>query len=481
MRLSRGGTAPLPRRGFAVAALAFALAIPASARAAAPLQLGFLDTAFTGSSGAGWLQRSAAAGADVVRIDVGWDAPSAATKPAGFDARNPGDPRYDFAKADAAIRVATAQGLRAILTFTYAPRWAEGPGVPASVAPGSWRPQPSALEDYGYALATRYSGRFPDPLQPGRFLPRAYALQPWNEPNLSLYLSPQWSGNTAESGVMYRAMLNGFYAGAKAADPHALVVTAGTAPFGDPNVGGDRVMPALFWRTVLCEHQVGTGLALAPAPCKDPAHFDVLAHHPYSVGAPTTAAFNPDDVSIPDIGKLTAILRAAERFGTALPKLHHPIWVTEVSYNSKPPNPQGVPMNTWAHWLEQTLWLLREQGVPLIIWNQVGDQPPVPSYDEASESGVYYADGTPKPEGITAFAFPLVGNRTGPRSVAVWGRAPGAGRVLVQRRRAGTWVTVRSLNASDHATFQTSVPLAGAGVLRAVQGSQTSLSWTVAK
>jgi hypothetical protein len=445
------------------------------------LQLGFLDGAFVGPSAASWLQKSSAAGADVVRLDIGWDAPNAPTKPAGFDARDPSDPHYDFTKADQAMRLAAADGLKAIVTFTYAPQWAEGANIPSGVAPGSWKPQPSALEDYGFALAARYSGHFPDPLEPGQLLPRAYAFQPWNEPNLDLYLSPQWQGNQPEAPVLYRAMLNGFYAGAKAADPHALIVTAGTAPFGDPNVGGNRIMPALFWRTLLCERQARPEWPLERTACPNPARFDVLAHHPYSVGAPDTAAYNPDDVSIPDIGKLSRILRAAERFGTALPRIHHPIWVTEVSYISKPPNPQAVPMNTWAHWLEQTLYLLRAQGVPLIIWNQVGDQPPIPSHEEASESGVYFVSGSPKPEGITAYSFPLVGNRVNSSKVSVWGRVPAAGTVVVQRRQAGTWVAQRQVTVGAHATFQATIAMRGSGVVRAVLGTLASLTWTVAK
>jgi hypothetical protein len=475
------GSAPLRRRARAVvvAVALVALGSAGSAQAAAPLQLGFLDGAFTGSSAAAWLQRSAAAGADVVRVDIGWNAPNTPTKPAGFDARDPADPNYAFTNADQAMRLAAVDGLKVILTFTYAPQWAEGPGIPASVAPGSWKPQPSALEDYGYALATRYSGHFPDPMHPGQFLPRAYAFQPWNEPNLDLYLSPQWQGNQPEAPVIYRAMLDAFYAGAKAADPHAVVVTAGTAPFGDLNVGGSRLMPALFWRTLLCERQVGS--SLVSTHCKDPAHFDVLAHHPYSVGAPDTAAFNPDDVSIPDIGKLRTILRAAERFGTALPRIHHPIWVTEVSYISKPPNPQGVPMNTWAHWVEQTLYILQSEGVPLIVWNQVGDQPPVPSHDEVSESGVYFVNGSPKPEGVTAFDFPFVGHRLNSSAVSVWGRAPAAGAVVVQRRQGGAWIAERRITVAAHATFQATLSMRGSGVMRAVLGTQTSLVWTVSK
>ena len=41
-------------------------------------------------------------------------------------------------------------------------------------------------------------------------------------------------------------MLNAFYAGVRSVSSRALVVTAGTAPFGDPRRGGTRMAPALF-------------------------------------------------------------------------------------------------------------------------------------------------------------------------------------------------------------------------------------------
>lgn len=447
---------------------------PVAARAASPLALGFSDDLFTSRTADTWLHRSVAAGADWVRIDIGWTAPNTATPPSGFNARNPGDPSYNFASADAAIRAATADGLKVLVVFTGAPLWAEGRGMPAGTTPGSWRPDPHALEDYGVALARRYSGHFPDPLHPGHMLPRVPAFQPWNEPNLDIYLAPQWSGGQPASPFIYRAMLNAFYRGVKSVDPRVLVVTAGTAPFGDPERDGRRLMPVLFWRSLLCLREVaGT---LRGTACRDPAHFDVLAHHPYSVGKPETSALHRDEVSIPDLGKLTRLLRAAERTGGALPHIHHPLWVTEVGYNSKPPNPGGVPLATDALWVEQTLELLRAQGADAIFWSNVVDQPPIPSYALTSQSGMFFLDGRPKPS-LRAFRFPLVAWRTHGSAVEVWGRAPVAGRVNVQRQVRSTWQTVRTVAVTQHSTFLTTVTQKGGAMLRAVIAGETSLVW----
>jgi hypothetical protein len=447
---------------------------PGAAEADHPFALGFFDGIFTGPTGATWLGRAAGAGGDVVRIDIGWDAPNTPTRPAHFNARNPADPMYNFTAADAAIRAARADGLRVIASFTGAPQWAEGPGRPADADPGTWRPQPQALADYGVALGLRYSGHYPDPLRPGHTLPRVEAFQLWNEPNLNKYLTPQWVGGRTASPEWYRRMLNAFYRAIKSVDPGALVVTGGTGPFGDPEPGGMRIMPARFVRDLLCLRD--TGSALISTGCKDPAHFDVLAHHPYSVGQPDTAALNADDVSIPDLGKLTRLLRAAELAGDALPHTYHRLWVTEVGYNTSPPNPGGVPVVEDARWVEQTLQLLWSQGVDVITWNTIVDQPPIPSYADTSQSGVFFLNGRPKPAWL-AFHFPLVAWRQHGSAVEVWGRAPIGGRLQIEQLSRGNWKTVRALNVARHSTFLTTISASGTVTLRAQIGVATSLSW----
>ncbi len=239
-------------------------------------------------------------------------------------------------------------------------------------------------------------------------------------------------------------MLTAFYLGVKSVRRAALVVTAGTAPFGDPLPNGHRIMPARFVRELLCQRTVkgrlrATKLLVAP-------RFDVLAHHPYSVGAPTRRALNADDVSIPDIRKLTKILRAAERSHRALPRKRHRLWVTEVSYDSSPPDPDGVPLATHARYLEQAFYVLWRQGVDTITWFQVRDSRPQPSYAASNQSGIYFADGRAKPA-RTAFRFPLVAERAWRRSLRVWGRSPVTGMLRIERR-AGTALEARQGRAS---------------------------------
>jgi hypothetical protein len=455
-----------------VAASLLALAAPAGAQAARSLAIGLLDGVFTADEPerSQWLGRAAESGSDILRIDIGWIAP---TRPA--DPRDPADPAYSFARADAAIADATSHGLRVLASFSGAPAWAEGAARPVGVEPGSWKPDPAALEGYGAALARRYSGSYPDPARPGETLPRVDAFQPWNEPNLDKYLAPQWSAGKTFAPAHYRRMLSAFSRGVKSVRPSALVVTAGTAPFGDPFPDGHRIMPARFVREMLCLRRF-RGRLVGTASCPSPAYFDILAHHPYSVGNPRRAALNPDDVSIPDIGKLTRLLRTAERTGGALPRKRHRMWVTEVSYDSSPPDPGGVPIARHARFLEEAFYLLWKQGVDTITWFQIRDQLPRPSYAATVQSGIYLADGRAKPA-QRAFRFPLVAERASRAALRVWGRAPVAGSVRIERRAGARWLLVRTVRATRHGTFFARIATPTRMSLRARVGGETSVTW----
>jgi hypothetical protein len=226
---------------------------------------------------------------------------------------------------------------------------------------------------------------------------------------------------------------------------------------------------------MLCLRQ--SGGRLRGTSCPQPARFDVLAHHPYSVGSPRHRALNADDVSIPDLGKLTRLLRAGERFGGALPRTRHRLWVTEISYDSSPPDPDGVPAALHARYLEEAFYLLWRQGVDTITWFQIRDQLPQPSYAATSQSGIYFADGRPKPA-QRAFRFPLVAERAGRRSLRVWGRAPVAGLLRIERRTATRWQLVRKVAVKRHATFLVRIA-GGRPALRARVGNDVSLIWRV--
>jgi hypothetical protein len=378
------------------------LAPPAGA-ATRGLTLGFFDTdAFAGPEGGAWLDRARLQGGEMVRLSVNWRGITARRPAAPTD---PADPAYRFEETDRQVSEALARGMTVLLSIEGAPDWAEEGRRPAGVTPGSYRPDAQALGAFAEAVARRYAGRVRD-------------IQLWNEPNLSKYLAPQWvrqRGRTvAFAPVRYRAMLNAAFAGIRRGSPGARLVTAGTAPFGDLQPGGRRTMPVRFWREVL----------------RGRVSFDTLSHHPYGVGSPRQEAVNRDDASVPDMHKLTALVRRAVRRGTLLPRTGRQTWVTEMSWDSSPPDPDGVPAARHAAWLADSLFVLWKQGVDTVAWFQIRDQAPVPSYAATNQSGIYLRDGRPKLS-ARAYRFPFACERAGRGRVRVWTKAPAAGPVEV--------------------------------------------------
>ena len=172
-------------------------AVPAASHART-LDVGFIDTSVLMSSDASlrepWYQRADALGVNRTRFNVSWRTVAPASPPASFDATDPGDPNYKWATIDTAVRAAAAHGIDPVLTVLSAPSWAEGANRRDIAPPGTWRPDPTRLRAFAFALARRYSGTYPDPLRADSNLPRVRHYQAWNEPNLNFYLSPQWQG-----------------------------------------------------------------------------------------------------------------------------------------------------------------------------------------------------------------------------------------------------------------------------------------------
>jgi hypothetical protein len=178
--------------------------------------------------------------------------------------------------------------------------------------------------------------------------------QLWAEPNLRINLGPQFEGTRPTD--VYRPMLNAFYANLKAVSPQEVVITGGTAPYGDlaRREGAARSRPVPSRSSsggpFFCpekgkkkKKKRGSARAYRPAyvrsSCADPPHLDEISHHPTNVGRPRRRAINPDDVTTPDLGKITEILRKAVLTKRVLPPGRKPLWATEIYWNSNPPRP----------------------------------------------------------------------------------------------------------------------------------------------
>ncbi len=228
--------------------------------------------------------------------------------------------------------------------------------------------------------------------------------------------------------------------------------------------------PVTFVRSLLCLH----GSPLSRGSCGPPARFDILDHHPYDIGGPLQHAIDPGDVSVPDMGKLTRLVRAARRAGTLAPRTAKQVWTTEIGWSSRPPDPSGVPLMRHARWLEQALYVLWREGVSAVFWLLPADPPGGPTTN--FDAGLYFSNGPPKPA-VSAFQFPFVTVRQNAAIIHAWGRAPAAGHVLIQRRSGPSWVTVRSIEVRAHGVFFVPLRLHGPGLLRARVGGVASLAW----
>ena len=268
-------------------------------------------------------------------------------------------------------------------------------------------------------------------------------------------------------------MLNEFYAAVKLVHEDNLVVTGGTAPYGDPVPGGRRMPPIRWGRDLLC-----LSSRLRKRSCPTPARFDIYDHHPYAVAGPYRRALNEDDASVPDVRKIARLLRAARSQRTALPTTKKRMWVTEVSWDSNPPDPDGVPEARQARYLAEAFSLLRRQGVDTILWLLMRDTNPTPSYASTYQSGVYFRDGQRKLS-AQAFRFPFIVERRDRRRLLLWARAPIAGKLIVERRSGGKWRRVASKNLAAGTVYQRTVrrKRAKAASYRARIGAETSLTY----
>jgi hypothetical protein len=469
------------------AVLAVALVAAPAACAASGLGIGFANDPMLTSGNSAitepWIGRAVSEGAGIVRVNVTWQQIAPQSRPAGFRAGDPGSPGYDWTTVDTAVRNLSARGLKVLIMIYLAPTWGQGPNRPASARNGTWEPDPAQFAAFARAAAVRYSGSYPDPTTPGAVLPRVRYWQGWNEPNLGYYLAPQWtqtrSGLAPASPGVYRSLLNAFYAAVKGVSPSNVVLMAGTSPYGDPAAGqrsvsitSQRMRPVAFDRGVFC-----LSAQLKALSCPGPTMLDVFDHHPYDIKGPTHPALNADDATVPDVSKISRVLSAAERAGRVLPRGSKSFWTTEISWDTNPPDPNGVPTQTQARWLEQALFILWRQGVSTVLCLQIRDSPPIPSYAATYQGGLYYLGGAAKPA-ATAFRFPFVINRLTRSRLQAWGRSPSTGKLTIEERRSGRWVAVSRLSLRAGQVFSTTLRLTGSATLRARTASDTSLSWT---
>lgn len=372
-------------------------------------------------------------GAQLVQTPLRWASVAPEAQPAAWNPEDPADPNYNWEFIDQWVSRAVAAGLTPVLQIRGAPIWAQRCHSGETDAPCN--PDPGALAAFATAAARRYSGSFGN-------LPHVVYWQGLNEPNLSLFFNPQFDGDKPVSPELYRALINRFYTAIKAVDPSNLVIAAGLGPIAVPKY---TIGPMRFTRLLLCMKGSNDPRPTA-GDCEGGVHFDIFDIHPYTTGGPTHEG-GVNDVELGDLGKLTKLLAAADRAGRIKGVFEHtPLWVMELSWDSKPPDPGGLPMKIESRWTAEALFRSWKVGVEYFFWYSLRDPEPEPNlpFNQTDQSGLYFrgptiAQDQPK-EFLYAFRFPLVAY---PRAKGVyfWGRTPtsGPGRVVVQVLKHGHW------------------------------------------
>ncbi|MFL5897544.1 MAG: hypothetical protein ACJ76D_03645 [Solirubrobacterales bacterium] len=391
-----------------------------------------------------------AAGAKLVQTPVRWATVAPAKLPGSWNPEDPADPHYDWGDLDAWVRGAVAAGLTPLLQVRGAPAWAQR-CTGRTDAPCDT--DPAALAAFTKAAVRRYSGGFGG-------LPRVRYWQGMNEPNLDLFFKPQYVNGKAASPSLYRRLINSFYAAVKSVDPSALVLSAGLGPIAQPPYA---IGPLTFTRKLLCM-KGGAHPRPDRSSCEGGVHFDIFDMHPYTSGGPTHQG-PAGDVELGDIPKLQALLAAADRAGRIKGAFRRtPLWITEMSWDSKPPDPGGVAMRTESQWIGEALYRSWKAGVHQFFWFTIVDfnEPDVPNY-ESIQAGLYFwapsiAAQQPK-EILFAFRFPFVAfaRRDG---LYFWGRTPASrgGRVAIQALAKGGWRTLSVARADSRGMFAGTLP-----------------------
>jgi hypothetical protein len=377
-----------------------------------------------------------AMGVDTVRVFALWSRIAPARRPRGFDADDPSDPSYQWAHLDRAIDLVRRAGMTVTLTVT-------GPG-PAwtSRAPGrrqgQWKPRPTAYAAFAEAVARRYASSVD-----------RYIL--WNEPNISVWLSPQARCRkgrcTPVAPHLYRNLVRAAYPAIADQDPVSEIVIGALSPRGQRLRNANTVMrPLLFLRRLGCRNDAFQRLTTAGCRGFKPATGDGFAIHPYSGRlAPELRHPNADDVGLAQVRTLTSTLDRLQRARAIRSTARRmPIFIDEYGYQTSPPDRiLGIKPRTQDAWLQRAAYLAwRTPRIRLFTQYLWRDEPR--SRDRSFsgwQSGLRFTNGRAKPS-LAHFDTPFALDAPNAR---LWGqvRPGGAHTVTVQRRtQGGRWTTL---------------------------------------
>ncbi|MGD9147802.1 MAG: hypothetical protein PVI80_19710 [Anaerolineae bacterium] len=255
---------------------------------------------------------------------------------------------YFWEYPDWLVRAAQYYDLNLILRLDHPPAWATPVDVTVYAA-------------LVRQVAARYQGRV-----------TGYVI--WNEPNLAT----EWEGQPPDPAG-YVELLCATHSAVRAADPQALVISAGLAPTN--HVDDSALDERLYLQAM---YDAGAG-----------ACFDVLGAHPYGFAySPTDPHGDHDGLNFARLADVRAIMvRNGDK--------DKPVWATELGWTTDPVGAEGqwlrVSEDEQSRYLVGALeqasqdwpWLER-----IAVWNMSAG---LPDGDERRGYSILTEDGTPKP------------------------------------------------------------------------------------
>jgi hypothetical protein len=306
------------------------------------------------------------------------------------------------------MKLARASGFRAVVLSAV---WKPGASAAADLPPLERAVTAAVHQDVRPVLAVyQFSSATPtDPASRAAFASYAAALAKrlsdvrdvivGNEPNLNLFWQPQFDAAGADvAAPAFEALLAQTYDALKTVDPDLDVIGAGLAPHG-----GDRPSsrpthsPTKFVEDLAAAYRTSG---------REKPLMDALSIHVYGESArvpPTLAHPRTTTIGIADYRKLVATLGAAFD-GTGQPGSTLPIVYGEYGVETAIPaakshlysGREAVPVvdeQTQATYYSEAIRAAeRQRNVRMLFLFHVADE----SRLEGLQSGVRYADGTPK-------------------------------------------------------------------------------------
>ncbi len=373
----------------------------------------------------------AQAGARIARIDLRWDY-VAKGRPA--DGANPNDPAYDWGTYDEVVRAARKHRVQVLFTVWGTPGWAvnQAEFAHGDRAYGDYTYPPAQMADFEHfatAAAQRYT----------KLGVRHW--EGWNEPNVPMFLQPQFrkvgARNVAASPAIYSGLQKAFYRGVKKVNRRAIVAGVVTSPAGSgpKDRNPTRVTPQNFVRAL-------NARALRPP-------MDRVAHHPYPVRQRTDRP-TPPNRSYADIYNLEDFTRTVDRTYLRGKKL----WLTEYGFSTTavPQYRTVVSQAGQANNIgDAYARMKRTPRVEMAVYYLLQDH-------RGWRSGLLNMNGTRK-AGYNAHALPLWTQRPTSARTLVGQVRPAVGRtrVTVQTLTRGRWRNSRVVNTSLDGSFRVTV------------------------